>query len=123
MQAVVGDEYHTARYDLLRVSKLCTPVGMSDASAGSQSTNPGPLMTMPMRNPAHHLTCYRAKLAKRVIPQDTCGVPIEGAQASKLPRQEPFIGAGSMYVHNVFGLEEVMAGGKTEICIPSVRVP
>jgi hypothetical protein len=119
MQAGVGDEFHTARYDLLRISKLCTPVGMTASSVGASSET----TAMPMRNPAHHLTCYRAKPATRIIPQETCGVPVEGARTSKLARQQRASAAESMFVHDVFGVEEIVAGGENEICIPSVRVP
>src|SRR4029453_16753578 len=77
-----------------------------------------------IRNPGGHLACYKARLAKRRIPQNGCG-PIEpgdlGARIS--PAQPKHQKRSGVFVANQLGSGQLDTVAEVELCIPSEKNP
>src|SRR6185295_18971689 len=94
-QADVADAFQTRRYDLKRVTKLCTPVaksGTPDYLDGPDKETDKAIESASIRNPNDRLICYKATLATKTIPQSECGPAdpeVEGIAIE--PKQEKHI--------------------------------
>ncbi len=74
MQVEVADQFQARRYDLKKVSKLCTPVAKGEDPSDPSRLLSGSGGAMPVapasrRHPERVLVCYKAKLARKLIPQ------------------------------------------------------
>lgn len=125
-QAQVSDGFQARYYDLKRVTKLCLPVDKSGAPtylAGPDKGLPKVVEPSPIRNPDDRLVCYKAALAKDVMPQDGCG-PLAGDDGIEIePRQETHAQLDSVHVSDRLGLGRRDTVREIELCVPSLRLP
>jgi hypothetical protein len=130
-QVSVADQFQTRRYDLRRITKLCTPVAKDEDPGtpsviltGPEKGTPFPIQPAAIRNPDRQLVCYRASLASREIPQDGCGCDAAldptctGERLS--PRQLPHVRRMGVYTNNQFGPGIVDTIKSVELCVPSL---
>jgi hypothetical protein len=128
VQVEVRDQFQELRrYDLSRVTRLCTPVDKSEDPDRSpylmslfQWGTPKPIEPAAIRNPDAHLVCYKAKVARRMIPQDGCGPvdPCDRGEVIEQPRHTPVT---NIYTNNQFGPLELDTVKEVELCIPSEK--
>jgi hypothetical protein len=125
-QVDVVDGFQTRRYDLKRVTKLCTPAGKSGAPtylAGPAKGSAKTIESAVIRNADDRLLCYKATLAKNVIPQDGCG-PIGSIDPTRIePPQEKHEKLSNVIVGDQFGTGQRDTIREVEVCIPSLRIP
>jgi hypothetical protein len=85
---------------------------------------PKPLTSATVRNPDDRLICYRATLAKKLIPQNGCG-PLDpddsGVEID--PAQDAHQEVAGIHVNDQFGPGERSTVREMEICVPSLRTP
>jgi hypothetical protein len=123
IQVDVADQFETRRYDLVKVTKLCTPV--DKAGAPSLLSGPGkgtPKAITPATRavPDTHLVCYQAKLATKLIAQTGCGPSDPADKGTKIdPAQQKPTPRTGLYVANQFGAERLDTVSVAEFCIPS----
>lgn len=125
-QVELDDGSGLRRYDLKKPSRLCLPVTMAaDAQSppaaigGSTAGAAYPVMLSAARN-EDALLCYRAKLAKRSIPQVGCGCDTAqdpGCSGSALAQSPPSPAGGD--VHAVTGPAALLRIKPGEVCLPS----
>jgi hypothetical protein len=127
MQVVVEDQFQTRRYDLRKITKLCTPVDVSGSPVllgGPDRGQPFPITPATIRNPDGYLVCYKAARSRKLIAQNGCGpgdpldrgTPIQPPQA----RHTKLTG---IFLNNQLGEEQVDSVAEKEFCIPSEQVP
>jgi glucose/arabinose dehydrogenase len=130
IQVDVVDQFDgaaTRRYDLRRVTRLCSPVAKSGSPVFLSGDSRGSAKTITpavVENPDVHLLCYGATLARRTIPQSGCGpadpddsgVRIEPAQ----PRHAKVIG---LFTNDQFGPLRLDTQREVELCIPTAVEP
>jgi hypothetical protein len=127
IQVDVTDQFQTRRYDLKRIDKYCAPAAKSGTPlflAGDDKGMPKPITSASIRNPDTHLVCYRAKLARKNIPQVGCG-PLNPANPDGLPispKQERHERLKGIHVDNQFGPEQLDTSREVELCLPAARV-
>ena len=128
VQVVVGDQFHaqTRRFDLRKITRLCTPVDKSGnpvIASGPNKGQPFPITASPIRHPADPYVCYQAKLAKALIPQTGCGPTTPGDPGTKIvPAQPKQMPVDPVFVNNQFGPGVLVASKEAEFCIPSTSV-
>jgi hypothetical protein len=121
LQVDLADQFQTRRYDLKRITKLCNPVNKSGTPvylAPPSKGSPALITPATIQNPADHLVCYAASLAKKSNAQTSCVavVPPTSAPALNQPRHTAVVG---MHLNNQFGPERLDSMKEKEICIPS----
>lgn len=125
-QVDVADGLQTRRYDLKRIAKLCTPVNKSGTPvylSGPDEDQPKAIAPAAIRNPGDRLLCYKATLAKKMIPQDGCG-PIDPAVSTKIdPPQDKHAQLSGVHTADQFGAGRRNTVREIELCIPSLRTP
>lgn len=125
-QAQVSDGFQTRNYDLKRVTKLCLPVDKSGTPtylAGPDKGLPKVVEPSPIGNPDDRLVCYKATLAKDVIPQAGCG-PLDDDEGIEIePPQEKHAQLDSVHVSDQLGSGERDTVREIELCVPSLRSP
>jgi hypothetical protein len=122
-QVDVTDQFDTRRYDLVKVTKLCTPVDKSGTPTLLAGPNKGaPKAITPAARVVRdtHLVCYQAKLATKLIAQTGCGAADPADKGTKIaPAQVKHAPRTGLFVANQFGAERLDTVGVAEICIPS----
>jgi hypothetical protein len=123
IQADVADQFQTRRYDLVKITKLCTPVDKAGAPSflsGPNKAQPKTITPATRVVPDTHLVCYQAKLATKLIAQTGCGPTDPAAQGTKIdPAQQKPTPRTGLFVANQFGAERLDTVGVAEFCIPS----
>lgn len=122
IQVDVADQFQTRRYDLLKVTKLCTSVDKAGTPAILSGPNKGAAkpITPFTRSGDTQLLCYQARLAKKHIAQSGCG-PANPADKGTLiaPEQAKHTPVLGLHVANQFGSERLDTVKEAELCIPS----
>jgi hypothetical protein len=130
-QVLIDDQFQARRYDLKRVTKLCSAV-VKDEDPSTPSTilrgpdKGAPFAVQPAEidNPDRHLVCYRAKLASRDIPQNGCGCDTTvdaRCRGVKIdPRQTRHVKRTGLHTNNQFGPELLKTAKEVELCVPSL---
>lgn len=126
-QASFDDGFQTRRYDLKRVNKLCLPAAKSGSPvylAGPDKGGAKEIQAANVRNPGDRLICYKATLAKKLVPQDGCG-PIDPKDSgtSIEPPQEKHTKLTDVHVSDQFGAGQRNTIREVEVCIPSLWAP
>ena len=126
IQVDVTDQFQTRRYDLKKITKLCNPVRKSGEPfflRGPDKGKPFPITPAAIQHPTLHLTCYRARPAKRFVLQNGCGpaTPLLSGQIS--PSQPPHQPVFGIHVENQFGGQSLRSVRELELCIPSWKNP
>jgi hypothetical protein len=123
IQVDVADHFQARRYDLRRITRLCTPVATSGAPvvvSGPDAGQPVPIAPADIRHPELQLVCYRAKLARKLVAQTGCGFAVPGdAGTSITPRQAKHAPRDPIYVNGSFGAGVLASAKEAELCIPS----
>jgi hypothetical protein len=131
-QVVIQDQFQSGRYDLGAVTKLCNPAAKlvlpnqpPVISGGPNKGDVKPIEQSPVRNRENHLVCYKAKLAKKVIPQQGCGCATDTSgdclpATSKITQLKHQKLTG-IFVNNQFGPERLDTVKEREFCIPSEK--
>jgi Outer membrane protein Omp28 len=126
VQVDVEDQFQVRRYDLLKVTKLCNPVAKSGSPvilSGAERGNPKPIEPALVGDPDSRLVCYRARRARRLVPQDGCGPAQPTEKGPRIePRQPRHERRRGIQLANQFGSEQVDSVGERELCVPSQRV-
>jgi cysteine-rich repeat protein len=127
VQVDVADQFQTRRYNLRRLTRLCSPVDKSGSpifQSGASRGAPKPISPAMIRHPLVHLACYRAGLAKRLITQNGCRPAVPGDRGARIvPAQARHTQQIAVQLDNQFGSEIVDTVGETELCIPSAKDP
>lgn len=128
IQVDVTDQFQARRYELRKITKLCSPTDKAGSPViltGSDAGTPVVIEPATVRNPDEHLVCYFAKLARKFIPQTGCGPSAEIGPLQRIePRQESHLKRIGLYLANQLGEWRADSVKETEICIPSqVRFP
>ncbi|MFQ5667622.1 MAG: DUF6073 family protein [Candidatus Binatia bacterium] len=132
MQVDVQDQFQTRRYDLKKITKICTPAekredpnAPSAILSGPNKGDAKPIKAAGIRNPNDHLVCYRARRARKLVPQNGCGCDTsvdpkcKGTKITpRQPRHDPRIG---IHVNNQFGPEQLDTKKELELCVPSLK--
>ncbi len=133
-QVVVEDQFQTRRYDLKRITKLCSPVAKSEDASTPATLRSGPMRgalfpiePAGIRNPDRHLVCYQAKFTSREIQQTGCGCN-EAVDATcrgtRLDSRQPrHAKRNGLYTNNQFGPGLLDTIGEVEFCVPSLLSP
>ena len=123
IQVDVADQFQTRRYDLVKVTKLCTPVDKAGAPtflSGPGKGQPKTITPATRAVPDTHLVCYQAKLSTKLIAQTGCGPTDPGDKGTKIdPKQAKHAPVTGLYVANQFGAERLDTVSVAEFCIPS----
>jgi hypothetical protein len=127
IQVEVIDQFQSRRYDLKKITKLCTPVDKSGSPVllgGPNVGAPFPITPAAIRHPSDHLVCYQAKLATKQIAQNGCG-PLNPADhgTAIVPPQPKHTRRIGLFTNNQFGPEQIDSVVEGELCIPSVKIP
>jgi|GEM_PF-2982953 len=121
LQVTVSDQFQSdRRYDLKKITKLCTPVdksGNPTIHKGPNRGTPFPITPATIGSPDEHLLCYQAKPAKTFVPQDGCGFP-NGIGQKFNPRQAKHTSV-TVAIANQFETNIVASKAEAELCIPS----
>jgi hypothetical protein len=128
MQVDVTDQFQTRRYDLKKVTKICSPIIKSEDGSdpsrwldGPAEGNLKPISPSTMRHPTDRLVCYKAKQAKKLITQDLCGGAVPGDEGTDIePPQLKHTSVAGFHVNNQFGPLELDSKKEVELCIPSL---
>lgn len=126
-QIELTDQFQDRRYDLLGLTRFCTPTsktGFPVILSGRARGVPFPIAPAFPEQPGIHWACYRARLAKTTIEQTGCGpaapndrgTPIDPPQPAHVPRR-------SVHLQDQFGLEQVDTSGEIEVCLPVSKDP
>lgn len=125
IQIEATDEFQTRRYDLIKITRLCNPVDVSGTPVLLEGQDKGaafPIVPTPIRNPDAHLVCYRAKRAKKLIPQNGCGPVTPGDDGTKIePPQQEHLKRRGVFVANQFGSGIFDTAKELEVCLPSTK--
>jgi hypothetical protein len=126
LQVDVTDAFQTRRYDLKRVTRVCIPVAKSGTPVFLSNPDKGmpkPIEPAAIRNPDDRLVCYKATLAKKIIPQAGCG-PLNAASSTPIdPPQEKHSKRADLHVNNQFGPGQRDTVRELELCLPSLETP
>jgi hypothetical protein len=133
-QVLVEDQFQTRRYDVKKVTKLCSAVAKdedpstpSTILAGPDKGAPFPIQPAEIDNPDRHLVCYQAKLASKAIPQNGCGCDTTvdaRCRGVKIdPRQARHVKKVGLHTNNQFGPELLKTAREVEFCVPSLMPP
>ena len=77
-----------------------------------------------IRNPADHLVCYQAKLARKFIAQSGCGPADPTDKGTNIePKQPKHTKRTGIFVNNQFGPEQLDTQKEVAFCIPSNKNP
>ena len=119
------------RYDLKKITKLCSAVAKDEDPSTPPTILSGPDKGAPLSiepaeidNPDRHLVCYQAKLASREIPQNGCGCDTtvdamcRGVKID--PRQARHVKKVGFHTNNQFGPELLGTVKEVEFCVPSL---
>jgi hypothetical protein len=130
-QVLIEDQFQTRRYDLKKITKLCSAVAKDEVPStpstilvGPDKGAPFPIQPAGVDNPDRHLVCYQAKLAPRAIPQNGCGCDTtvdamcRGVKID--PRQARHVKRGGLHTNNQFGPELLGTVKEVEFCVPSL---
>jgi hypothetical protein len=128
---LIEDQFQTRRYDLKKITKLCSPVAKdenpstpSTILAGRDKGTPFVIQPAAIGNPDRHLVCYQAKLASKVIPQNGCGcdttVDLKCRGAKINPKQARHVKKVGLHTNNQFGPELLGTIKEVELCVPSL---
>jgi len=127
IQVDVTDQFQTRRYDLKKITKFCEPADKSGNPvflSGPQKGAPKQITPASIKNPATSIVCYKAKPAKKNVPQDGCGcntVVDAHCKGTKIqPKQPKHSKVSRVYTNNQFGAEEIDTKREVEFCIPSI---
>ena len=126
IQVEVSDQFQSRRYDLTRITRLCSPVAKSGEPfylEGPNQGTPFPLEPAEIRNPTRHLVCYRAKRAKKLILQDGCGPATPLLTGKVEPTQPRHDQRRGVHLHNQLGEQVIDTKREVELCIPSWTNP
>ncbi len=123
IQVDIADQFQTRRWDLVKITKLCTPVDKAGAPtflSGPHKGEPKTITPATRVVPDTHLVCYQAKLATKLIAQTGCGPTDPADKGTKIdPAQQKPTPRTGLFVANQFGAERLDTAGVTELCIPS----
>jgi hypothetical protein len=123
VQVEVADQFQTRRYDLLKVTRFCTPVATSGAPTVVSGPDRGRPVTVPpasIRRPGDRLVCYRVKRATKRIAQTGCGPTVPGdAGVTLVPKQPKHVPRDPIFARSVLTSEVVASIKEAELCIPS----
>jgi hypothetical protein len=130
-QVLIEDQFQTRRYDLKKITKLCSPVAKDESPSAPSTILAGPNKGAPFAiqpaaidNPDRHLVCYQAKLASKAIPQNGCGcdTTVDAmCRGTKIdPRQARHLKRGGIHTNNQFGPELLDTVREVEVCVPSL---
>jgi hypothetical protein len=126
VQVDVEDQFQSRRYDLRKIALACNPVskdGSPTLLAGPVKGSAFPITPASIRNPAPHLLCYTATIAKKRIEQDGCGPASPGDAGEKIvPAQAKHVAQVGVHVANQFGSGQVDTTKERLVCIPSAAM-
>jgi len=112
----------SARYDLTRVTRVCSPTGLAGDPVLLEGVNAGqPLAVTPaaVRHADVHLVCYHARLARRDVAQAGCGaLDPDDAGVVIEPAQTPDPGR-SLHAADQFSGLTLEVVRDVEVCLPS----
>jgi hypothetical protein len=127
VQVDVQDQFQTRRYDLKGITKVCLPTAKSGNPRflkGDLKGEPAPFTPATVRHPEALLACYRAKLARVLIPQLGCGPVDPTDQGTKLvPSQPKHAARTGMFVADQLGTLRLDSVKERELCVPSLVAP
>ncbi|HEV7734551.1 MAG TPA: protease pro-enzyme activation domain-containing protein [Candidatus Binatia bacterium] len=126
-QVEVTDQLQSGRYDLRKLTLVCSPV----AKSGSPTVKSGPAKGQPfsitpatVRNPSSLLLCYDAKLATKTYAQSGCGAANPKDKGTKIsPKQPKPTAHTGVYTDNQFGTGQVDTKKPTTVCLPAALAP
>jgi hypothetical protein len=129
-QVLIKDQFQTRRYDLKKITKLCSAVAKDEVPSTPSTVLAGPDKGAPFAigpaeidNPDRHLVCYQAKLASKAIPQNGCGCDTTvdaRCRGVKIdPRQARHVKRGGLHTNNQFGPELLRTVKEVGFCVPS----
>ncbi len=125
MQVEVADQFQTRRYDLKGITKLCNPTekaGTPFVLSGPDKGTPKPITPAAIDQPGSHLVCYKARLAKKEIAQDGCGILTVGDKGVKIdPKQPKHEKRTGVFIANQFDSGRIDTKTEFELCIPSAK--
>lgn len=123
IQAVVGDQLQTRRYDLTKITRFCNPVDKSGNPvilSGKQKGTPFSISPAAIHNPNAHLLCYQAKVATRLIEQNGCG-PIDANRGTAIKPPQARHSPVTAFVINQFESGAFYTIKPKELCIPTFK--
>jgi murein DD-endopeptidase MepM/ murein hydrolase activator NlpD len=128
IQVEVSDQFQARRYDLKKITKICTPVAKSEDIGdpsrwldGPAEGNLKPITPSTVRHPSDHLVCYKAARATKQIGQTGCGPTVPGDGGIKIePAQLKHTPVLGFHVNNQFGPLQLDSRKEVELCIPSL---
>lgn len=125
VQLTVRDRFQERRYELRRVTAVCSAASFSGSpsiATGPASGTVFPIVPRPPRNRVSRLVCYSARLARRFVQQDPvdgCGV-VDNLDTPRIrPRQARRPIGAKLMVANELGTMRAVARSAVEICVPS----
>jgi hypothetical protein len=126
LQEDVEDQFQARRYDLKKITKLCTPVhksGDPTIATGRDKGSPFPITPAAIGNPDVYLVCYVARRAKKLIEQSGCGPVDPRDRGTRIdPQQGRHTKRRGVHVNNQLGPAQLDTIGESEFCVPSVRL-
>lgn len=130
MQVDLVDEFDgaaTRRYDLRKVTRLCTPVDKSGSPVvlgGPDEGDLKPITPATRKHAEQRLLCYGAKLARNSILQAGCGPAFPGGRGTRIePPQPRHAAALGWHSNDQFGPRQLDTTKELEVCLPSIEVP
>ncbi len=126
-QVDVTDQLQSGRYDLRKLTLVCSPVaksGSPTAKSGPTKGQPFPITPATVRNPNALLLCYDAKLATKTYAQNGCGAANPKDKGTKInPKQPKPAAYKGIYTANQFGSGQVDTKKPTTVCLPAILGP
>ena len=123
LQVNVADRFETRRYDLKKVTRLCTPAETSGTplvTSGPDKGVPVPVTPAPIRRPDEQLLCYRVKVATRYVAQTGCGpLAADDRGATISPRQAGHTRRDPIFTSSLLATDVLASVKEAELCIPS----
>jgi hypothetical protein len=127
MQLDVADQFQTRRYDLVKITRFCSPVDTSGEPvllSGPNAGQPFPIPPSTIRHATDHLVCYQAKLASKHIAQTGCGATRPGDTGTAIvPKQPKHTPVSPIFVNDELAPEELASVQEAELCVPSSAGP
>ena len=111
----------TARYELVRPTRVCQPVDRTGTPTILKGPNKGqafPWAESTARHPDVSLACYRAKLARHQVPQAGCG-PIDPDVGERIDPPQKRAPRALWNVADDIGTASLEAVRDVEVCLPS----
>ena len=122
-QLSATDQFQTRRYDVGKISKLCTPTDKSGTPLylkGTHQGQPATITPATVRHPTENLLCYKVKAAASTIAQPLCGAAAPKDKGTPIvPKQAKHTPKIGMFTANQLGALRLDSTKEVELCIPS----